>query len=81
MSEFFEGYCDGLAGAGMQDRLSPLYEDWRGGQVRPHPDEADSVDYYEDGFCAGSLDRKTMLTRNTPDAFALWAEGMGDGDA
>jgi hypothetical protein len=105
-----EGYCDGLAGAGMQG--------WTETFVR------DAV--YKRGFILGSLDRKTMLTRNTPgslnapqplgaidgmpvydaflvwlsqknivtyhhlvqwrkestpDAFALWAEGMGDGDA
>jgi hypothetical protein len=90
--DFQDGYCDGLAGAGMQDRYDISYE------------------HYDYGFQQGSLDRKTMLTRNERqprstegfttleeafaqgvfgdavnddklDAFALWAEGMGDGDA
>ena len=67
MNDELEGYSDGLAGIGMQTRDKGWW----------HVDDDD----YGWGFVQGSLDRKTMLTRNTPDAFALWAEGMGDGDA
>jgi hypothetical protein len=93
-----EGYADGLAGIGAGQQC----------------DDNDGYDYwltpYGEGFLLGSLDRKTMLTRNErqprstegfttleeafaqgvfgdavnddkPNAFATWAEGMGDGDA
>lgn len=53
MMDYQEGYCDGLSGAGMQDR--------------------DTWDY-DDGFMYGSLDRKTMLHRET--AFDRWADGL-----
>jgi hypothetical protein len=120
--DFEEGYCDGLAGAGMQPRTW-IFESTPHGTLE---DEYDNACEYEGGFRHGSFDRKTMLTRNTPgslnapqplgaidgmpvydaflvwlsqknivtyhhlvqwrkestpDAFALWAEGMGDGDA
>jgi hypothetical protein len=71
--DFQEGYCDGLAGAGANREfiLNDGYETF-------------TTDYGE-GFERGSLDRKTMLTQHQVDklndAFALWAEGMGDGDA
>jgi hypothetical protein len=48
--EYEEGYADGIAGAGMQSR----YED---GNMR----DLDLALEYEDGFNAGSQDRKAML--------------------
>ena len=45
--DFHEGYADGLAGAGMQDR----------------PEAGLLPGMYERGFVLGSLDRKAMLVR------------------
>jgi hypothetical protein len=68
--DFEEGYCDGLAGAGCQGRYA----------AAKIIDEFRAASEYHDGFEQGSLDRKTMLTPKR-DAFDVWAEGMGDGDA
>jgi len=49
--EYEEGYADGAAGAGAQER--PIYNgDWL------------PTDDYEQGFLLGSLDRKAMLADN-----------------
>ncbi len=55
--DYQEGYSDGIAGAGLQDRCCAC------------PDQT-SAAWYEHGFIMGSSDRKAMLE---PDAFALWA--------
>jgi len=47
MMDYQEGYADGLAGAGMQDREEP------GELLTP----------FVTGFLLGSLDRKAMLTK------------------
>ncbi len=61
--DFQEGYCDGLAGAGVQVRMN--------GTATISPPVLD----YSSGFIFGSLDRKAMLTR---DPFAAWCEGLCD---
>lgn len=48
MSDYQEGYCDGIAGAGMQDRPGPRFA----------PDNSPS---YFAGFRLGSLDRKPLV--------------------
>jgi hypothetical protein len=83
MMDYQEGCCDGLAGAGAQERGGYYY--WE-----------DS--YYGEGFLDGSLDRKAMLASDAfarwadglmdatagdvmqPVQLCLWADGMGDGN-
>lgn len=54
--DFQEGYVDGLAGAGMQDRDDAL--------ILVTDTEANLLDY-DRGFILGSLDRKEMLKNNS----------------
>ncbi len=54
--DHLEGYCDGLAGAGMQDRDDAL--------ILATDTEANLL-YYDRGFILGSLDRKEMLKNNS----------------
>ncbi len=51
-----EGYCDGLAGNGMQDRTSNTAHGWLDDTL------------YREGFLAGSVERKRMLTRDAETA-------------
>jgi hypothetical protein len=51
MDDYQEGYADGIAGAGMQDRFTGF--GWRDPQWEP-------AQKYGDGFDAGSFDRKTL---------------------
>ena len=55
--DYQEGYADGLAGAGMQDRMSFM----RGADAHWR-----EIDLYEEGFELGSLDRKPMLAKAQP---------------
>jgi hypothetical protein len=68
MFDYQEGYADGLAGAGVQDRSTDSWIELQ--------DEYD----YELGFIHGSMDRKTMLTAEAAkfDAFVAWCEGLVD---
>lgn len=50
--DYQEGYCDGLAGAGLQNRVELA--------LRGQSAFADAVQY-EEGFIDGSFDRKPML--------------------
>lgn len=52
MNEFDEGYADGLAGAGLQPRIDLALI----GQIA-----FGEAAEYEEGFYAGSFDRKAML--------------------
>ena len=47
-----EGYCDGIAGAGLQDRVDSGLDPY-------------SFWDYRNGFILGSLDRKEMLKNNS----------------
>jgi hypothetical protein len=51
-----EGFNDGLAGSGMQDRESSTPRDWFDDTL------------YREGFLAGSVERKRMLTRDAETA-------------
>lgn len=69
--EHQDGYCDGLSGKRHQSPIVRLMND------EPPPLYAQ----YLAGYVMGVHDRDMMLEEMTLDAFALWAEGMGDGDA
>ena len=68
-----EGYCDGVAGAGMQHQDALCCDDtmhvvhlYQAGKAI----EGDMVSDYAKGFLLGSLDRKTMLHREQLQALA-----------
>jgi hypothetical protein len=54
--DYQEGYCDGIAGAGMQPRIE-LAE----ASFDRDYGEMDDAQQYVAGFDVGSLDRKAML--------------------
>ena len=58
-----EGYADGLAGAGMQDRMSPLTRCGRADWPAIHA----ATDYIT-GFELGSIDRRAILAHCPLDA-------------
>ena len=56
MSYRQEGYCDGLAGIGLQDRLAIA-------KIKYGQEVVEAMEYIE-GFHLGSHERKVMLEQN-----------------